>query len=153
MQAVGQAAHDEIGVYFTGGATAVLVGWRAATIAVDILVVPESDTLLRALPRIKDELSINVELASPLDFIPCRPGGRRVVLPSVVSAAPRSSISIHTRRRSRRSSAAISKTGRMWPRWSSTGSSIPARPRVFRRDRAGAVPVSRARPGRVSIPR
>src|SRR5919201_2361467 len=38
------------------------------------LLVPEDDQELRALPRLKDELAINVELASPLDFIPVPPG-------------------------------------------------------------------------------
>jgi hypothetical protein len=74
MRALGAAAEGEAAVYFTGGATAVLVGWRESTIDVDVLLVPESDSLLRSLPRIKDDLSINVELASPLDFIPVPDG-------------------------------------------------------------------------------
>ncbi|MGH2454569.1 MAG: DUF6036 family nucleotidyltransferase, partial [bacterium] len=55
------------------GATAVLLGWRASTIDVDIMLVPERDTLLRAIPRIKESLRVNVELASPVDFIPVPP--------------------------------------------------------------------------------
>lgn len=70
MRAFGAAADEEANAYFTGGATAVLVGWRESTIDVDLLLVPDSEALLRALPRIKDELELNVELASPLDFIP-----------------------------------------------------------------------------------
>lgn len=61
-------------MYFTGGATAVLIGWRASTIDVDIRIVPEVDSVFRAIPKIKEELRINVELASPEDFIPVRPG-------------------------------------------------------------------------------
>lgn len=61
-------------VYFTGGATAVLHGWRPSTIDVDLKLVPECDPLLRALPRLKEELELNIELASPADFIPVRPG-------------------------------------------------------------------------------
>lgn len=61
-------------VYFTGGASAVLAGWRPSTIDVDIKVVPEDDTLLRAIPELKERLQINVELASPADFIPVAPG-------------------------------------------------------------------------------
>lgn len=57
-------------LYFTGGATAVLFGWRGSTIDVDILLVPEDDSLLRALPRLKEELQINLELACPAHFIP-----------------------------------------------------------------------------------
>ena len=70
MRAAGAAAAREGICYLTGGATAVLVGWRATTIDVDIALEPEQDELLRQLPRIKNELGINVELASPGDFIP-----------------------------------------------------------------------------------
>ena len=55
MRSLGAAARTDALVYLTGGATAVLLGWRETTIDVDIAaVVPESDELLRALPRIKD---------------------------------------------------------------------------------------------------
>ena len=53
-----------------------LLGWRATTIDVDIELDPDQDELLRALPRIKDELRINVELASPRQFIPLPAGWR-----------------------------------------------------------------------------
>ena len=62
--------------------TAVLLGWRETTIDVDIELDPEQDELLRALPAIKDELQINVELASPLHFIPV-PAGWEERSPSV----------------------------------------------------------------------
>ncbi len=74
MRALGQEASTEVRAYFTGGATAVLLGWRAATIDVDLKLVPEDDAVLRAIPRLKEELQINVELACPLDFIPVPPG-------------------------------------------------------------------------------
>jgi hypothetical protein len=74
MRALGAEAEREGAVYFTGGATAVLLGWRQSTIDVDVLFVPENDAVLRALPRLKDELQINVELASPADFIPVPAG-------------------------------------------------------------------------------
>ena len=70
MRALGAEAEREGAAYFTGGATAVLLGWRESTIDVDLLFAPESDAALRAIPRLKDELRINVELASPADFIP-----------------------------------------------------------------------------------
>ncbi|MGH2404306.1 MAG: DUF6036 family nucleotidyltransferase [bacterium] len=73
MRALGVEAQSETRVYFTGGATAVLLGWRPSTIDVDIKIIPERDNLLRAIPRIKESLSINVELASPADFIPVPP--------------------------------------------------------------------------------
>ncbi|NWG12300.1 MAG: hypothetical protein HXY20_02060 [Acidobacteria bacterium] len=70
MRALGAEADSDGRIYFTGGATAVLLEWRTSTIDVDIKMVPESDRLLRAIPRLKEELEINVELASPADFIP-----------------------------------------------------------------------------------
>lgn len=74
MRAFGAAADVATRVYFTGGATAVLVGWRASTIDVDIKFEPDRDALFRAIPGIKETLQLNVELASPDDFIPVKPG-------------------------------------------------------------------------------
>ncbi len=74
LEALGAEADEEVTAYLTGGATAVLVGWRATTVDVDIKLVPESDRLLRAIPRLKEELRLNVELASPADFIPVPDG-------------------------------------------------------------------------------
>ncbi len=74
MHELGSRAHAEGVCYLAGGATAVLLGWRETTIDVDIELVPESEVLLRALPRLKDELRINVELASPSHFIPLPTG-------------------------------------------------------------------------------
>jgi hypothetical protein len=74
MAALGKAAHDEARVYFTGGASAVLQGWRSTTLDVDIEIIPDRDELLRALPALKERLEINVELAAPSHFIPELPG-------------------------------------------------------------------------------
>lgn len=74
MRALGRESDAETRVYFTGGATAVLCGWRDSTIDVDIKIVPDRDRLLRAVPAIKEALHINVELASPSDFIPVPDG-------------------------------------------------------------------------------
>lgn len=74
MRALAARAAARSHVYFTGGATAVLFGWRASTIDVDIKIVPELDALFRAIPELKERLQINVELASPVDFIPVRDG-------------------------------------------------------------------------------
>src|SRR5687767_4683684 len=70
MRALGDVAPQEGDCFLTGGATAVLIGWRPTTIDVDLSFDPEQDEVLRAIPRLKEELSINVELASPGDFIP-----------------------------------------------------------------------------------
>lgn len=76
MEAVGRAARKEIRLYLTGGATAVLSGWRTSTIDVDILMIPEDDRVFQEIPKLKETLEINVELASPADFIPEVPGWR-----------------------------------------------------------------------------
>jgi hypothetical protein len=81
LEELARAADADTTVYLTGGATAVLVGWRASTVDADILIVPESDALFRALPRLKEELQINVEIASPAHFIPELPGWRERSLP------------------------------------------------------------------------
>jgi hypothetical protein len=73
---LGRAARRDTKLYLTGGATAVLRGWREATLDIDIRFEPESDELLMAIPRLKDELEVNVELASPPDFVPELPGWR-----------------------------------------------------------------------------
>jgi hypothetical protein len=74
MRALGAEATEEGRVYLTGGATAVLLGFRKATLDADILMVPEADSLYRALPRLKESLDLNIELASPAHFIPELPG-------------------------------------------------------------------------------
>ena len=74
MRELGRAADEEGRVYFTGGASAVLLGWRASTIDADIRIVPETDAVFRAIPALKERLRLNVELASPPDFIPELPG-------------------------------------------------------------------------------
>jgi hypothetical protein len=73
LRALGREA-EEGTAYLTGGVTAVLFGWRGTTIDVDLKLVPENERTLRALARLKDELEINVELASPADFIPVPSG-------------------------------------------------------------------------------
>jgi hypothetical protein len=74
MKELGAAAREDARVYFTGGATAVLEGWRPTTIDVDVKLVPEREEILRELPRLKEELQLNVELAAPSDFIPVADG-------------------------------------------------------------------------------
>jgi hypothetical protein len=63
-------------VYFTGGATAVLLGWRASTNDIDLKLDPEPQGAFEAIARLKDELSVNVELAAPDQFIPPIPDWR-----------------------------------------------------------------------------
>jgi hypothetical protein len=74
MRALGGRVRKSARVYFTGGATAVIFGWRESTIDVDVRFSPGLDELYRALPELKEQLRINIELASPPDFIPALPG-------------------------------------------------------------------------------
>jgi hypothetical protein len=73
---LGRVALGPVRIYLSGGSTAVLEGWREATIDVDLRFEPEADELLRALPALKESLGVNIELASPPDFIPELPGWR-----------------------------------------------------------------------------
>jgi hypothetical protein len=61
-------------LYLTGGATAVFEGWRDSTVDVDIRLEPDSDAAFRQISKLKEELSLNIELASPLDFLPALEG-------------------------------------------------------------------------------
>jgi hypothetical protein len=70
LAALGREATAPATVYLTGGSTAVLLGWRESTIDIDVKLVPDRDELLRAIAHLKDELEVNVELASPDLFIP-----------------------------------------------------------------------------------
>jgi hypothetical protein len=64
----------DVRIYITGGATAVLRGWRPTTVDIDMKIVPKSDPVLRALPELKEQFRLNVELVSPADFLPELPG-------------------------------------------------------------------------------
>jgi len=74
FKALGREADQEGRVYLVGGGTAVLFGWRATTIDIDLKIVPETDTIFRAIQRIKQKNHINIEIASPDHFIPPLPG-------------------------------------------------------------------------------
>jgi hypothetical protein len=64
-------------VYVTGGATAALLGWRERTIDIDLKLDPEPAGAFEAIATLKDELDVNVELASPDLFIPELPDWRQ----------------------------------------------------------------------------
>jgi hypothetical protein len=57
-------------VYFTGGSTALLLDIREQTIDIDIKIDPEPRGAFEAIAALKTELDLNIELASPDDFIP-----------------------------------------------------------------------------------
>ena len=70
MSAFGRAAKVEGCVYFTGGACAVLLGWRSKTMDIDLKLAPDQDVLIDAISDLKNRLDMNIEFACPSDFIP-----------------------------------------------------------------------------------
>lgn len=71
---LGRVVSNGTRMYLTGGATAVLEGWRDSTVDIDVRFEPDSDAALSRIRDLKEELEVNVELASPLDFLPPLPG-------------------------------------------------------------------------------
>ncbi|MFW6083597.1 MAG: DUF6036 family nucleotidyltransferase [Gemmatimonadota bacterium] len=55
-------------VYLVGGATAVVEGWRAATIDADLHA--DRQDVFRGVPAIRERLGLNIELARPEKFVP-----------------------------------------------------------------------------------
>ncbi len=76
MVALGKSVRGEGRIYLTGGATALMHGWRPTTIDVDLKADPEPQGWFEALAKLKDGLAINVELACPDQFVPALPGWR-----------------------------------------------------------------------------
>jgi hypothetical protein len=70
MRELAAAARSPGKVYLTGGATALLLGFREQTIDIDLKLDPEPEGVFEAIATLKDRLNLNVELASPDDFIP-----------------------------------------------------------------------------------
>src|SRR6266481_2742430 len=70
MDALAASARSPGRIYFTGGATALLLGFREQTIDIDIKLDPEPEGAFEAIAALKNRLDVNVELASPDDFIP-----------------------------------------------------------------------------------
>ncbi|MCB9824725.1 MAG: hypothetical protein H6805_02735 [Planctomycetes bacterium] len=74
MQALSASAPRgmEFRVCMVGGGTAILRGWRASSLDVDLAV--DDDRVLRDIQRLKDELDINIELVEPTAFVPALQG-------------------------------------------------------------------------------
>jgi hypothetical protein len=73
LREFGRESRRAARVYLVGGATAVLHGWRATTADIDLKVVGDDD-VGPVLARLKERLHINIEFASPDQFIPPLPG-------------------------------------------------------------------------------
>lgn len=65
IEFIGGRARDAADVYFVGGGSAVLFGWRPTTIDLDLKLSSNDDEILRILAEAKERLRINIELASP----------------------------------------------------------------------------------------
>lgn len=74
MTALAQRVRGPGRIYFTGGGTAVLHGWRDTTIDLDLKAEPEPPGFFEAIAALKEEIDLNIELASPDDFLPPLPG-------------------------------------------------------------------------------
>lgn len=70
LEELGKRSRSDGTLYLTGGATALLHGWRSSTVDVDIKLDPEPQGAFEAIARLKNELDVNVELASPDLFLP-----------------------------------------------------------------------------------
>jgi hypothetical protein len=76
MRALAAEAREPGRIYLTGGASAALQGWRDDAIDVDCVIPSREDgeesraRSLAALGMTREKLHINVELASPADFVP-----------------------------------------------------------------------------------
>ncbi|OBQ38388.1 MAG: hypothetical protein AN487_07685 [Anabaena sp. CRKS33] len=57
MQLLGREAQGSGCIYFTGGASALLIGWRNSTIDVDIRLDPEPPGIFQAIAKLKQELN------------------------------------------------------------------------------------------------
>jgi hypothetical protein len=67
---LGRRARGPGRIYLTGEATALLHGWRGSTVDIDLKLDPEPAGAFEAIAELKDELDVNVELASPDQFVP-----------------------------------------------------------------------------------
>jgi hypothetical protein len=78
MEAAARHVSSPGRVYLTGGSCALLHGWRATTLDIDLKAAPEPDGFFEALAELKEKLNVNVgrhwplappwPVAAPLDF-------------------------------------------------------------------------------------
>lgn len=73
---LGGATHIPVRLYLVGGATAVLEGWRPSTTDIDLTFEPDVREVYEALPALKEQLQLNIEIAAPSHFLPELPGWR-----------------------------------------------------------------------------
>jgi hypothetical protein len=76
MRGLGAAAEGPGTVYIVGGSSALILSIRDQTIDIDLKLDPEPRKAFEAIAKLKERLSINVELASPDHFLPELPDWR-----------------------------------------------------------------------------
>jgi hypothetical protein len=79
LEALGKAVHIPCKIFFVGGTSLVFFGLREQTIDIDLTFEVDNvhhGKLIDAIRRLKEELNLNIEEASPGDFIPLPPGWR-----------------------------------------------------------------------------
>jgi len=76
LEELARAAREPTRLYLTGGASQLLRGLRESTLDIDLTFEPESDDLLRSMVSLKESQSVNVEIVSPVHFVPALPGWR-----------------------------------------------------------------------------
>lgn len=76
LEELARAAREPTRLYLTGGASQLLRGLRESTLDIDLTFEPESDELLRSMVSLKESQSVNVEIVSPVHFVPALPGWR-----------------------------------------------------------------------------
>lgn len=73
MKVLGRESRGTGNIYLTGGASALLLGWRNSTVDIDIRLDPEPLGVFQSIAKLKQQLDVNIELASPQDFLPPLP--------------------------------------------------------------------------------
>ena len=74
MEEMGRFVKNPVTIYLNGGSTAVLLGIRKTTIDVDIKFLPENNEVYNGIRELKEKLNMNIEIASPDQFVPQLPG-------------------------------------------------------------------------------
>lgn len=57
MQILGKEARGSGCIYLTGGASALLIGWRDSTVDIDLRLDPEPPGIFQAIAKLKQELN------------------------------------------------------------------------------------------------
>ncbi|MEV4423272.1 DUF6036 family nucleotidyltransferase [Patulibacter sp. NPDC049589] len=73
---VASRVDDEATLYLVGGTTAVIEGWRASTLDIDLYVEPDLDAVARAIADARRALDVYIEYAWPAQFVPELDGWR-----------------------------------------------------------------------------